>query len=388
MGGVGSMAAYYLARAGHEVVGLEQFRIDHDRGESFGGSRVIRRVYPDVLYTRLMDDAYRLWDAVQAEAGEELLVRCGGLHFGPAEHREMVNTERSLTEAGVPFERWDAAETMRRYPQIRLDRDEVAIFQAETGFLRASRCVRAGVRLAKRHGAEVREAAAVAAIDSRPDGVRVALGDGGSLTVDRVVVSAGPWTSRFLPWLAERFVGARPVGYPDGGCWGPGDRPLVVTRQQYIHLQPAPGDTRFRLGSFPVWIDNPVFYYGFPEHDEIPGVKIALHQIGDLVNPDAVNRSVDDACRADLRAYARRRFPDLTDTITYEKTCLYDNTPDEDFIVDRLPDEPRVVLVGGTSGHGFKFTVLLGQIAAALATDGAVRHDLSRFALRRLVSRS
>lgn len=365
LGGVGSAAAYYLAREGHAVVGLEQFRIDHDRGESYGGSRVIRRVYADPFYTRLMADAYRLWDEFSAAAGEALLTRCGGLFFGTPESEELRAFERALTGEGVPFERWDAAEATRRFPQFRFAPDEYGIYQAETGFLRASRCVRAAVRLASAHGAEIREETPVAAVEGRADGVHLRLADSSSVTADRAVVCPGPWTGKFL---AARGIRA----------------PLVITRQQYVHLLPTPGDARFRVGAFPVWYDAGAGgMYGFPEHDEIPGVKIADHHLGEHVDPDQVRRDVDDACRASLRAYARRRFPDLTETISYEKVCLYDNTPDEEFIVDRLPDEPRVVIVGGTSGHGFKFVTLLGQIAATLVTDREPPHDLRRWALSR-----
>src|SRR5205814_7538711 len=84
VGGVGAMAAWRLAKAGHEVVALEQFRLDHDRGSSFGDSRIVRRVYPDALYTALMADAYSLWEELQACFPDQtLFVRPGGIFCGP-----------------------------------------------------------------------------------------------------------------------------------------------------------------------------------------------------------------------------------------------------------------------------------------------------------------
>jgi monomeric sarcosine oxidase len=368
LGGVGSAAAYHLARDGHRVVGVEQFAIDHDRGESYGGSRIIRRVYSDPFYTRLMDESYRLWDAFQAEAREELLVRCGGIFFGQPEDPEQHAFETALIAAEVPFERWSAEEARRRYPQFRFQPEEIALYQADTGFLRASRCVRAAARLARDAGAELREETALAGIEGGPDGVRLRLARGETLLVDRAVVCAGPWTGRLL---AERGIRV----------------PLVVTRQQYVHLLAAPGDTRFRIGSFPVWYNSGGHgMYGFPEEETIPGVKIADHHLGEVVDPDHVNRAVDDACREAIRAYARRVLPDLTSEISYEKVCLYDNTPNEDFILDRLPDEPRVMVIGGTSGHGFKFVALLGRLAASLAADREPSCDPGRFALSRFTA--
>src|SRR5687767_11936979 len=148
-GGVGSAAARFLAAAGHSVTVLEQFEVDHDRGSSYGQSRVIRRVYPDVFYTELMEHAYRLWRELEADADETLLLETGGLFFGPADHPDMRVAEAALREAGVPFEVWDARRTAERVPQIRLETSEVAISQGETGILRASRCVRALIRLAR-----------------------------------------------------------------------------------------------------------------------------------------------------------------------------------------------------------------------------------------------
>src|SRR3954468_22679398 len=153
LGGVGSAAARFLAAAGHTVIGLEQFALDHDRGSSYGGSRIIRRVYPDALYARLMEAAYPLWEELEAVSGEELLVRCGGFFFGPVGHPEMVATESALAQVGVPYDRWPGAEAARRLPPFRLAANEYGLFEPESGFLRASRCVRASARGARAAGA-------------------------------------------------------------------------------------------------------------------------------------------------------------------------------------------------------------------------------------------
>jgi glycine/D-amino acid oxidase-like deaminating enzyme len=238
----------------------------------------------------------------------------------------------------------------------------VAISQSETGILRASACVRANVRLARAHGATVRENTPVTRFEGTPAGVRLILGDGEAMVVDRLIVSAGPWMPSLLADLGL---------------------PLKVTRQTYLHLLPSDDRACFRLGAFPVWIDMETYFYGFPEHDEVPGVKIALHQRGETTDPGTVPRELDEADREVLRDYARRRFTGLSDTVAYEKVCLYTNTPDEDFIVDRHPADARILCVGGLSGHGFKFTALLGQLAANLAGDGEAGFDLSRFSMAR-----
>jgi len=361
LGGVGAAAARFLAAAGHSVVGLEQYHLDHDRGSSFGASRIIRRVYPDALYAGLMDAAYPLWDALERESGEELRLRCGGFFFGPEGHPEMIDTERALDAVGVSYARWTAAEAQRRLPPFRLRPDEYGLFEPESGLLRASACVLANARGARAHGADLREGARVLAIEPTPGGIKLRLADE-TLRVDRLVVTAGPWTGPLLaPWLRL---------------------PLAVTRQQYAHFaaDPAP----FAPERFPVWIDMAELFYGFPAHPPVPGAKVALHEPGPVHDPDSPDREPSAADNATLRGYLERRLPALAaGPVTYSKVCLYTMTPDHGFLIDRLPGEPRVIFVGGLSGHGFKFTVLLGQIAARLAADDDPGHNLEPFSLRR-----
>lgn len=359
-GGVGSAAARHLAKAGHEVLLAEQFEVDHDRGSSYGDSRVTRLTYHEPIYTAMMLEAYRLWEALQSEADELLQTRCGILLFGRPTHPEIVSTVRSLEAHGVPYERLDAREVARRLPPFRLAEDEVGIWQADGGFLRASRCVRANVRLARAHGATLLERTAVTGLRRGPGGVTLEVGGEPGPTVDRVVLTAGPWATRLLADLGL---------------------PLTVTRQVYVFLRPRAGTERaFEVGRFPVWMDAEADTYGFPTHGAIPGAKLAFfHGHGTPADPERVDRQVTELDREPLRQWARRRLPDLTGEVTYEKVCLYTSTPDLDFVVGALPDDPRVVYVAGLSGHGFKFTVLLGRIAADLALGRDPGFDLTRF---------
>jgi sarcosine oxidase len=157
IGGTGSAAARHLARAGHQVVGFEQFAIGHDRGSSHGHSRIIRYTYPDLLYTQMMGDAYPLWAELEEEAGEELFVRCGGLYLGPRAHPEIGATEQSLRQAGLEYSVLSAEALRERFPAFRLQSGEVALWQRDSGFLRADRCVLANARLARAYGAVLRE---------------------------------------------------------------------------------------------------------------------------------------------------------------------------------------------------------------------------------------
>ena len=150
VGGVGAMAAWRLAQSGQEVVAFEQFGIDHDRGSSYGDSRIVRRVYPDPLYTNLMADAYDLWDELQAQSpDEELFLRAGGVFVGPRSHPLIQQAQDALRTSGVDYEVLDRAECTRQFPAFALENDEVAIYEPSMGYARASNSVRAAIRLAK-----------------------------------------------------------------------------------------------------------------------------------------------------------------------------------------------------------------------------------------------
>jgi len=362
IGGTGSAAARHLAQAGHEVVGYEQFTLGHERGSSHGESRIIRYTYPDLLYTQMMGDAYPLWAALEEEAGEELFVRCGILYFGAADDPHVRETAEALVGAGLPYERLNAEAAQERFPAFRFQPEEVAVYQSEGGFLRATRCVLANARLARKHGATLREETPVQAIRAHGGQVVVRTEAGDEEVFDRAIVTAGAWMGRLLAYLRM---------------------PLVVSRQQIIYLKIARNAETFRPGRFPVWYDSTRNYYGFPSDGRIEGVKFASHDRGETVDPNAVRRAVDEDYVRQCIAYAALRLPDLRGEATHAQVCLYTNTPDEHFLIDRVPAMPNVWLVSGCSGHGFKFTVLLGKIAADLATGSTYPRDLSRFALAR-----
>jgi monomeric sarcosine oxidase len=367
IGGTGSAALRFLAAAGHEAAGFEQFQVGHTNGSSHGESRIIRYTYPESLYTAMMSDAYPLWAALEAEAQEELFVRCGGVYLGPKDHPKVRSTEAALIENNLPYEKLSPAAARDRVPGLNFFADEVAIFQRESGFLRSSQCVLANARLAQQHGATIHENTSVQAIIPHGDKVVVRTAHDEQV-FDRAIVTAGAWMGQIFAQL---------------------DLPLRVTRQQIVYLRVRESEDAkyFQPGRFPVWIDAGAGYYGFPDDGRIPGVKFAAHEPGDVVDPDDVNRVVDGAYIERAVQFASLRLPHLSADVTESVVCLYTNTPNEDFILDQMPDAPNVWLVSGCSGHGFKFTVLLGHIAATLATGGSYSRDLSRFALQNVSHR-
>jgi len=365
LGGVGAMAAWQISAAGHSVVGLEQNRIDHDLGSSYGDSRIVRRVYHQPIYTRMMATAYELWARLMIESGEpDLFVQSGGIFFGPADHPDIQSAELALRESEVPFERLDASETMRRFPAFRMQENESALYEPSMGYARASNAVRAAIGLATRCGATIREGARVTSIERKSNSVRVTLQSGDRLDADSLLIAAGPWARTLLESIEVKL-------------------PVTVTRQPYVHLAPLRHPENFEPGRFPVWIDAGANSYGFPRLGDVGGVKVGIHDYGPASNPDTVERSLTEDDREAARAYAARRFPDLGRAAVYEKVCLYTVTPDTDFIVDSPPASPNIIIISACSGHGFKFTPLMGKIAADMIAEMPPCCDLSHFRLNR-----
>ncbi len=363
VGGTGSAAARSLAHAGHSVLAFEQFEVGHAWGSSHGASRIIRYTYADEVYTRMMGAAYPLWRALQEEAGEELLARTGGVFFGDKDGPDLTAARAALDQNGVAYEMLGAAEVQSRFPALRLTEVEAALYQPDMGFLRATACVKANVRLARAAGADIREGVAVAQVEQRGLEVVVTTESGEEHVADRALVTAGPWMGRLFASLRL---------------------PLRVTRQQIVYLRPEAGAKRdFESDRLPVWIDISANVYGFPSDGQGEGVKLASHDRGELTDPDGPRRPPDEAYAGQMADYAASRFAGLTRHVTHAQACLYTNTPDEDFILDFAPDMSHVWLVSGCSGHGFKFTVLLGKLAAEAATGGTLPPYLARFALSR-----
>lgn len=346
IGGSGSAALRFLAREGHEAVGFEQFDLGHARGSSHGHSRIIRRTYPDAFHTRMMAHSYELWDELERDAGEELFVRCGGITFGPAEDPKVESTRTALEQAGLAYEVLSREETAHRFPALDIGGGSRALFQAESGFLRAGSCVMAQARLAKEHGAMVQERSPVRQIEELRDGVLIS-SDGATERFDAVIVTAGPWLGKLLAPLRL---------------------PLRTALRQVIYAGIARNTANFRPGKMPVWIEEPSEYYGFPSDGMVEGIKFASHDAGVDFDPDVEERPVLNDLIARAVEHLASRLPDTSGEVIAAQSCLYTITPDERFILDFAPGSKRVVLCSGCSGHGFKFTVLLGWLALRLAT--------------------
>ena len=352
LGGFGSAAAYWLStRPGLRVLGLEQFEIDHPNGASQDHSRIIRLSYHRRDYVRLARRAYATWAEVEEASGARIITKTGGIDLHPAGSvTDAESYTGSLAAEGIPFEVLDAAEAIRRWPQWRLDDDTAVVFQAETGIADPSRGNAAHRSLAVANGATLMDRTPVAGLREVAGEYEVETADGTVHRAGRVVVAADAWTNEVLAGLGRRL-------------------PLTITREQVTYVA-CPDPASFAPERFPVWIwmDEPSFY-GFPTYGlGVP--KVAEDVGGEEITIPTRTFEVNRASHARVAAFLQRHLPGMVGPDLLTKTCIYTLTPERDFVIDRLPDHPGVVMALGV-GHGYKFASVIGRILAELAIDGA-----------------
>jgi sarcosine oxidase len=344
---VGAATAHALAGTSEHVVLAEQFERGHARGSSHGTSRIFRLNYPDERYVRMAQAAREAWRELEEAQGVRLVETTGALDLGPI----AGESARALAACGVPFQTLGADEVAARWP-LRLDAGETAVFQADGGIVRADRAHEAFLASAAENGVDVRDRTPVRSLTLERRRVRVAL-DGGDVLARAVVVTAGAWAPRLLSEVDVLL-------------------PVVPTRETVLYLSLDAAD---RLPS--------VIDYGRTPSAETQGIdragqgtyalsapgvglKAGLHHSGPVADPDDPPVP-DERVAAWIADWAASRYDDLGDVIGTD-TCLYTNTADESFVLER---HGRIVVGAACSGHGFKFAPVVGRTLAALAREAA-----------------
>ena len=194
---VGSGAAYHLSKFGKRVLLLEQFEIDHQNGSSYGDSRIIRYAYDHVSYIKLIQAVYPLWHRLEEESGETLLIKTGGIDFGYPEVETFADTLKSMQEMNIPHEVMSTPEAQKRFPQYGFADAMQVIYQADSGILAASKCVRAHISQAQEHGATILTNSPVEKLTIQADSVEVKTANG-SFSAGSLIIAAGSWTNDLL----------------------------------------------------------------------------------------------------------------------------------------------------------------------------------------------
>ncbi len=363
LGAHGSSAAYHLASRGASVLGFDRFPRGHTLGSSGGLSRIIRLSYyehPD--YVPLLRRAWTLWRELERDSGETLLTETGGLYAGDPHGELVAGALKSARTHQLEHEVLDAAALRARYLLFEWPDGWQGVFERQAGWLAPELSIETHLRLAEEAGATLRFDEPIERWESTPDGVRVTTSTG-MFEAGQLVITAGAWMSQLAPALAAE---------------------LSVERNVLFWFEPTAGSDAF--ARLPVYIvdDTDRIFYGFP-YIEGQGVKVAGLHFGDKADPDTVDRTASARDEERVRAWLRRRMPLANGERRDAKVCMYTNTHDANFIVDRLADHPNVVVASACSGHGFKFSSVIGEILADLVLDGATRHSIGFLSADRLV---
>ena len=363
LGATGSAVFYQLARRGIRTAGIEQFDIGHDRGSSHGPTRIFRLAhYENPAYVPLLRRARELWRELETICGQKLLVTTGIAELGPPGGELVPGTLAAAARHDLPHEVLDAKALMRRYPAFRISESTIAVNQPDGGYIEAAAALHAYIRAATDAGAVVHTGEKVVALEPHRNGVRIAT-DRGQIEADGAVVAAGPWLAKVLPDLRL---------------------PLRVTRQVVGWFEPDEA-RQFAADRFPVFLleTRRGIHYGLPYYGGI-GLKVAKHHhFNEAADPDGYDMAVSAADEAAIRAPLAEFLPGANGRLLAAQPCLYTMTPDETFIIDSLPSYPQVVIASPCSGHGFKFSPVVGEIVADLITAGTTRHDIAPFRLGR-----
>ncbi len=345
----GAWTAEHLRRAGHRTILIDSFGPAHSRSSSGGESRMTRAGYgKDAIYARMAAASLVEWRTLSASAGVPIFSRSGVLMFFARTEEHFTDTMRVHRELKLPTEALDRAAMQRRFPMIDFSGIEVGYFEPGFGALLARRAVQSLVNEHLTVGG-LFQIAAVKPPEPAPGRLRGVFTTRGQwLEADRFVFACGPWLPKLFPALL--------------------DRKIVATRQEIFYFAPPAGDRTYQPHTMPGWADfnGGDIYYGFPELDG-KGVKFAHDTHGAVVDPDTQSRQYSAAALADVTAFRDRRFPGLRGApLIGAEVCQYENSSNGDFLIDRHPDMPNVILVGGGSGHGFKHGPEVGRLAAAL----------------------
>lgn len=365
-GVMGSATAWNLARVGRRTLLLEQYGFAHTRGSSHGESRIFRFAYPELDYARLAMQCRPLWHALEAEAGEQLLIPTGGFDFADDADgfADVDQVAASLGALNAVHETLDRAAIAKRFPQWRVSDAARGVYSPDAGVLRATRCVETMIRLAAARGVETRDHEAVVSVRPADGGVEV-ITSRGAYRARKAIVTAGAWVNGVLAGVGARL-------------------PVQATQEQVVYFPPRPGEAAsFGPGPFTIWIHYRRDHtYGFPVLG-VPGMKIGLHHGNRPIDIRTYTATPIPEVTTFLSDYITRYLPGLSPEGFDATACVYTSTPDHTFVLGPLPSAPDIIVGSPCSGHGFKFAIGIGRALADLATTGATEMAVGRFLISR-----
>jgi sarcosine oxidase len=318
----------------------------------------------------LLEKSYQNWKHLEDITGVQVFFETGLLYFGQPDHMLMKGVHASASKYNIRLDSLNVKEMKLQFPQINIPDDWEKLFEPEAGFVTPERAILLYTEKALQNGAVIKTKVKVIEWNKTADGIEV-ITSAGSYFAKKLIITAGPWTGKMIKALSSS---------------------LKVTRQVIAWVIPK-NSSLFELGRLPCWIIaddvKPGIFYGFPilpvgKFNGPIGFKLAHHYQGAIADPDTINRIPSAEDEANLITILNKYFPEGYKATHVMKTCMYTNTPDENFILDFLPDHDHdVVVAAGFSGHGFKFASVAGEIMSDLAINGSTPLPIGFLSARR-----
>jgi len=370
---MGSSACYFLSKRGYKVLGIEQFNIPHEQGSHAGQSRIIRKAYfEDPDYVPLLNRAYKNWKDLEQESGEHIYFRTGLVYLGQPGHEIINGLKLSASLYNIPLEKMNSSLTAKHFPQFKIPKGFETIFEPDAGFVTPEKAIKIYTELAKKNGAEIHTNEKVLGWQKDGEGILVTTATT-KYRCNKLIITAGAWAGKLIGSVEDK---------------------IKITRQFLAWVKPQKPDV-FALNNFPCWLigddEKPGAYYGFPvlsskKFGEPEGLKLAHNYPGIITDPDNVDRQIHAGDMENLKYVLNKYLPGAFESVVATKICLYANTPDQNFIIDKLPGyEDRVTIACGFSGHGFKFVSVVGEILADLSTEGSTKLNIDFLHIKRFV---
>lgn len=364
LGAHGSSAVYHLSKNNKNVCGIDRFVPPHAFGSSHGQSRIIRQAYHESpIYVPLVKEAYNLWHELEQASGKKLLLKTGGLILGNGDAAIIKGAKLSAETHNVPYDYLNNNEITNKFPALKPKDATVAVVEKEAGILFPEECITANLKLAKDNDATLLYNEVVQLINHKKDAVEV-ITNKAVYQTKKLIVSAGAWLNDVMPEL---------------------HLPLNVKRQVLFWFKNTDKQTQRFLTptALPIFIweykPNRIFY-GFPDLGD--GLKIAPHHEGQPIHPDLLSKDVYEDEILQMKNIADEYF-NINAVFNYSDVCMYTNTPDEHFIIDFHPSNKNIIIASPCSGHGFKFSSLIGKMIADMALEKQLGFDITPFSIKR-----
>lgn len=359
-GSVGSAAGYYATRAGLKVLMIDSAMPPHQEGSHHGETRIIRHAYGEgARYVPMVLRAQQLWDELATLSGEKIFHRSGVINIGPQGSEFISNVKSSAAEYSLSTQSMSAAEIRSKWPLINITDDYCGIFEKDSGYLQSELAVAAYIRLAREAGCAQLFKCPVESI-SYDDGAVTVTTHEGSYRAPRIALTAGTWVKKLLPELPVSPVRKVFAWHHADGRYSEENHFPAFT------FQTLSGDQ----------------YYGFPAIKD--ALKLGKHNGGQPINAPEERKPFGSisADGTEVFNFLRHHLPGVG-VCLQGAACTYDVTADEDFIIDTLPGHKNTLIITGLSGHGFKFSSVLGEMVAKFGLNQASDFDCKPFSLSR-----